>query len=168
VGAALTAHLLGMPAIAISLAVGPGETAHWETAAWALGQAVRLWRAAASGALSAGPDPTPSILNINVPNRPLSHLADILVTVPARTSCLTRYRFHVDPQAGDIVISPNQDDLPAPEPGTDAWAVEKGVVSITPLRAFPDILDIAPGELSPAYLRLPLSSPVGAEHVFVR
>jgi hypothetical protein len=97
-----------------------------------------------------------------------SHLADILVTVPARTSCLTRYRFHVDPQAGDIVISPNQDDPPAPEPGTDAWAIEMGYVAITPLRAFPDILDVVPGEFSPAYLRLPLPSPVGAEHVFAK
>jgi len=167
VGAALTAHLLGVPAIAISLAVGPGEVAHWETATWALGEAVRLWRANAFGGSSAGPDPTPSLFNINVPNRPLSHLADILVTVPAMTSCLTRYRFHVDPQVGDIVVSPIRNDPPAPEPGTDAWAVEMGSVSITPLWAFPDILDVVPGEFSPTYLRLPLPSRVGAEHVFV-
>ncbi|MBO9370889.1 MAG: 5'/3'-nucleotidase SurE [Chloroflexi bacterium] len=166
VGAALTAHLLGVPAIAISLAVGPGEMAHWETAAWALGETVRLWQATASGALSAGSSP-PTLFNINVPNRPLSHLADILVTMPASTSCLTRYRFHVDPQAGDIVVSPSQDDPPAPEPGTDAWAVEMGYVSITPLRAFPNILDVVPGDFSPKYLRLSLPSPVEVEHVFV-
>ena len=167
VGAALTAHLMGVPAIAISLAVGPGETAHWETAAWVLGQAVHLWQAPHSGALSTGPDPTPVLLNVNVPNRPLSHLADILVTVPASTSCLTRYCFRAAPQAGDIVVSPIQDNPPAPEPGTDAWAVEKGFVSITPLRAFPDIPDVVPGKFSPTYLKLPLPSRVGAEHVFV-
>lgn len=49
VGAALTAHLLGVPAIAISLDVGLAEVAHWEAAAWALIEAVRLWQADVSG-----------------------------------------------------------------------------------------------------------------------
>ena len=50
VGAALTAHLLGVPAIAISLAAGPAGVAHWATAARALHQAVDLWQANAESA----------------------------------------------------------------------------------------------------------------------
>jgi 5'-nucleotidase len=167
VGAALTAHLLGLPAIAISLAIGPDETAHWETAAWALGEAIRLQRASASGALGAGPDLPPPLFNVNVPNRPLPRLAGTLVAVPASISCLTRYRFCVDPLAGDIVVSPSQDNQPTPEPGTDAWAVERGYVAITALRAFPHILDVVPVGFYPLYFTLPVLSPTRAEPVSV-
>ncbi len=167
VGAALTAHLLGLPAIAVSLAAASDETAHWETAAWALGEAIRLQRASASGALGAAPDSPPPLFNINVPNRPLPRLAGTLVTVPAIISCLTRYRFCADPHAGNIIVSPSQDHQRTPEPGTDAWAVERGYVAITPLRAFPDVLDVVPVGFSPTCFALPLSSPVRTEPVSV-
>jgi hypothetical protein len=49
-------------------------------------------------------------------------------------------------------------ERPAPEPWTDAWAVELGYVAITPLRAFPDRLDIVPWDILPAALALPLLS----------
>jgi len=159
VGAALTAHLLGVPAIAISLDADRAGVAHWEAATWALGEAVRLWRVNPPPAASAGSESVPVMLNVNAPNLPVSRLMGTLITTPANASCLTRYRFSADPHAENtLVVSTDGEERPAPEPWTDAWAVELGYVSITPLRAFPDLLCVVPWDLSRASLTLPLLS----------
>lgn len=133
VGAALTAHLLGVPAIAISLAAGPTGVAHWAAAARALRQVVEFWQANAESA--------PVVFNVNAPNLPSSQLLGTLITAPANTSCLTRYRFELDPHVEHTVAVLNRDvDAHAPEPGTDAWAVQLGYVAVTPFRAIPDLL----------------------------
>lgn len=135
VGAALTAHLLGVPAIAISLAAGLAGVAHWAAAARALRQVVDLWQANAESA--------PVLFNVNVPNLPSSQLLGILITAAANTSCLTRYRFERDPHVEHALMVLNRDvdaHAPGPEPGTDAWAVQLGYVAVTPFRAIPDLL----------------------------
>jgi 5'-nucleotidase len=133
VGAALTAHLLGVPAIAISLDAGPAGTVYWDAASWALREAVRLYQA--------NPEPSPVILNVNVPNLPASQLKGTLVTSLTDTSCLTRYRFEPDPHLENVLNVTHQDDgRPAPKLWTDAWAIAAGYVAITPLRAIPDLL----------------------------
>ncbi len=137
VGAALTAHLMGVPAIAISLDVGPSGIAHWGTAAWALGETIRLWRA--------NPEPTPVVFNVNVPNLPVPALEGMLITSPANESCLTKYRFEPDPHLENtLAVRRQADEEPAPEPWTDVWAVRRGYVAITPFRAIPDLLCVAP------------------------
>ena len=87
VGAALTARILGYPAIAISLQVGNNSGEHWDTAGACLaelvqtfGETIRL-------------DDAP--YNVNVPNRPLHELAGVRVTSLSTHSCLDNYQLAV-------------------------------------------------------------------------
>lgn len=143
VGAALTAHLLGVPAIAMSLATGPAGVAHWAAAAWVLSVVVRQWQATAAPAQDT--DAEPVVLNVNVPNLARSSLKGMLITPPARISCLTRYRFSSDPHVKHAlsVIARDEAD-PAVEPWTDAGAVALGYVAVTPFVAFPDLIRVVP------------------------
>jgi len=151
VGAALTAYLLGVPAIAISLDAGPAGVAHWDTAAWALDAVVRLWRE--------NPEPTPMFFNVNVPNLPISRLAGTQITSPVNASCLTLYRFGPDPHIENALTIIRRDaEGVVPEPWTDAWAVELGYVSVTPFRAFPDLLCAVPWTIQPDAVEVPLAS----------
>lgn len=157
VGAALTAHLLGVPAIAISLDVGLAGVAHWNSAAWALGEVVRLWQDNAAPALATSPEPTPVVFNVNVPNLPVSALEGTLITSPANESCLTKYRFTSHPHIENaLAVIHHDDENDAPEPWSDAWAVELGYVSITPFRAVPDLLCVIPWTAPSEAFALPL------------
>ena len=149
VGAALTAHLLGVPAIAVSLDVGTAGIAHWDTAAWALAETIRLWQE--------NPEPMPVVFNVNVPNLPLSALAGTLITTLGHTSCLTRYSFSPDPHVENTLAAlRSEDNGPlAAEPWSDAWAVQLGYVSITPFRAVPDLLCVVPWNVRPEAVALP-------------
>ena len=137
VGAALTAHLLGVPAIAVSLAAGPAGVQHWGSAAWAIGEAVRLWQE------SAGADAP--FFNVNVPNLPQPDLDEMLITSPSRTSFLSNYRFasHSHEENG-LAVTTAEPQHARREPWTDEWALALGCVSLTPFRAFPDLLSVAP------------------------
>jgi 5'-nucleotidase len=157
VGAALTAHLLGVPAIAISLDAGPAGVAHWDAAAWALGEVVHLWQASASPAPRTSPEPTPVAFNVNVPNLPVSALEGRLITSPTHGSCLTKYRFAADPHLENtLAVIRQEDERQAPEPWSDAWAVEMGYVAITPFRAVPDLLCVIPWTSPSEALALPM------------
>jgi 5'-nucleotidase len=137
VGAALTAHLLGVPAIGISLDAGSAGVVHWDAAAWSLGEVIRLWQE--------NPDPVPVVFNVNVPNLSTSHLEGTLITSSANASCLTKYRFSPDPHRENAIsVIALDNDESASEPWTDAWAVDLGYVAITPFRAFPDLLCAIP------------------------
>ena len=154
VGAALTAHILGVPAIAISLDAGPAGVAHWEAAAWALGEAIRLWQA--------NPEPTPVVFNVNVPNLPVSALEGTLITSPVNDSCLTKYHFSPDPHVENtLAVIRQEGDKSTPDPWSDAWAVELGYVAITPFRAIPDLLCVILWSVPPAAVPLPMVSALG-------
>ena len=149
VGAALTAHLLGIPAIAISLDAGPAGVAHWDAARWALGEVVRLWQR--------NPEPSPVVFNINVPNLPVSALEGTLITSPANVSCLTKYCFNPDPHTENALrVSRRDDEVSVPEPWSDAWAIELGYVAITPFRAIPDLLCVVPWGAPSGAVALPM------------
>lgn len=142
-GAALTAHLLGVPAIAISLDTGNAGMVHWDAASWALHEAVRLYQA--------NPGPSPVIFNVNVPNLPISQLKGMLVASLADTSCLTRYHFEPDPHLEHVLsVTPRDDGQPTLRPWTDAWAIASDYVAVTPLRATPDLLWVVEGALTPS------------------
>ncbi len=159
VGAALTAHLLGVPAIAVSLDAGAAGVAHWEAAAWALVETVRLWQANASSVSGSRLDSTPAMFNVNVPNLPVAALSGILITSLAGFSCLTRYRFEPDPHYEDILaVNGDEYQQQAAEVWTDAWALELGYVSITPLRAVPDLLCVVPWNIPCEAIVLPTPS----------
>ncbi len=124
VAAAIEGRFLGLPAIAVSL-VG-NELRHFDTA----GQAVRtLLRRLASAPL-----PADTILNVNVPDRPVSELRGFQAT-------RLGYRHRAEPMVpakdpkGNTVywIGPAGRGQDA-GPGTDFHAVEHGHVSVTPLQ----------------------------------
>jgi broad specificity polyphosphatase/5'/3'-nucleotidase SurE len=114
---------------------------------------VRLWQA--------NPEPTPVVLNVNVPNLPRKTLSGTLLAAPADDSCLTKYRFAPDPHLENTLAVQRQgaeEAEPEPEPWTDAWAVRLGYVAITPFRAFPDLLCVIPWTVPSDAIALPLLS----------
>jgi 5'-nucleotidase len=136
VGAALTAHLRGTPAVAASFGDGTAPDAHWDTATWAVGEVVR--------SVLDAPALTPALLNLNIPNLPLERIAGVEVTGLSSQTLLDRY--HITRAAPRLLrLSPAPDGAaPVAEINSDAWAVERGCLSITPLQLFPDILYVAP------------------------
>lgn len=141
VGAALTAQLLGYPAVAASLDYSGSGVAHWESAGWAILRAIEMWRKRV--------EPTPIVFNVNVPNLPVLALAGVQVTAFGTASFLGKYQFGSDPHDEHTLVALRNDDRYAAQdddPGRwwDSTAVVHGRVSITPLRPFPDLLCVAP------------------------
>jgi 5'-nucleotidase len=134
VGAALTAHLLGKPAIAISLDARSGGGGHWNTAAWCLKEIIKSH---ATGSAAEQP-----LLNANIPNRPIGQLTGIEITSLGATSCLDRYTISM---SHEHAVHFEQGLMPTTldDPGSDAWALANGSVSLTPLRLFPDIMYVS-------------------------
>ena len=120
VGAALTAYLLGKPAIAISLDAKPAGVVHWNTAAWCLQEIIK------SHAPSAAVEHP--LLNANIPNRPIGQLTGIEITSLGATSCLDRYTISM---SHEHTVHFEQRLMPATldGPGSDAWALGQTVLS---------------------------------------
>lgn len=154
VGAALTAHFLGKPAIAISLAVEPGHAAHWESARQAVRDVVGLWIEDAQRAFGAGrPASAPALYNVNVPNRPAAALRGLRVTGLSAHSFLPASHFEqASDQANRVLIRRMERNTPAGhELWSDAWAVDQGYISITPLTPAHNALAVDPW-ITPAAL----------------
>lgn len=136
VGAAITAHIIGYPAIAISLATSAEGPAYWQTAASCLAEIAREPVSTA--------DPSPLLLNLNVPNSSLAQLTGAEVTSLSARSCADSYEIRVDEGERLSLVRRyvnNRDTDPA---GSDAWALVQGRVSITPLRLFGDGMVVSP------------------------
>ena len=122
VAAAMEGRHLGFPALAVSL---NGEQ-HYDTAATVAGRLIR--------ALALEPLRTGKILNVNVPDLPLSDIRGIKVTRcgsrhPANQAIAQR-----DPRGREMFwIGPPGETLDN-GPDTDFAAIEQGFVSITPLQ----------------------------------
>jgi 5'-nucleotidase len=147
VGAALTAHLCGLPALAASFGGGTLPGGHWETATWAVQEVVRNMLDASGGG--------PALLNLNIPDRALADVAGVEITSLSAQTLLDRYTITLE--AGNVLCLQSGPDIPAPtEPTSDAWAVAHGYLSITPLQLFPDMLSIVPwhGGLPAPYRRV--------------
>ncbi len=136
VGAALTAQIMGVPSIAISLDAPSSATPNWGGAAWALDEAVKM-------ALTQH-EIEPIMFNVNVPNRPAMALRGLHLTTFSAYSFMNRVRFVPDmDQPGQLkVIATNSTE--EPEIGTDSWAVAQGYASITPIQPMPELMRILP------------------------
>lgn len=123
VAAATEGRFLGLPSIAISLA-GP-KCLHYDTAAHVAKQLILK--------LCKDPLPTDTILNVNVPDLPLTELRGFQVTRLGTRHIAEPTIKAVDPRGRKIYWI----GQPGPEedagPGTDFYAVNMGYVSITPL-----------------------------------
>ncbi|MCG9124208.1 5'/3'-nucleotidase SurE [Laribacter hongkongensis] len=123
VAAATEGFLLGVPSLAVSLAAKPGE--HLDTAVQVTLDIVQR--------MMDRPFTEPTLLNINVPDRPFHELRGTVATRLGRRHHAEPVVKSVNPR-GDVVYwvgaaGPAQD---AGE-GTDFHAVQEGFVSVTPL-----------------------------------
>ena len=123
VAAATEGFLLGVPSLAVSLAAKPGE--HLDTAVQVTLGIVQQ--------MMDRPFTEPTLLNINVPDRPFHELRGTVATRLGRRHHAEPVVKSVNPR-GDVVYwvgaaGPAQD---AGE-GTDFHAVREGFVSVTPL-----------------------------------
>lgn len=124
VAAATEGFLLGIPALAVSLASKPAR--HFDTAARMTADLVeRHRRQPVSGAM---------LLNVNVPDLPLADIKGIRVTrLGRRHKAEPVIRAH-NPRGETIFwVGPPGAAEDAGE-GTDFWAVANGYVSVTPLQ----------------------------------
>lgn len=124
VAAATEGRSLGLPAIAVSL-VGD-ECRHYETAARIAVSMAQL--------LKELPLPADTILNVNVPDRPLDALAGFRATRLGNRHRAEKLITDRDPRGRRIYwIGPVGEQANA-GPGTDFHAIDAGFVSITPLQ----------------------------------
>ena len=118
VGAALTGANFGLSGLAVSMAVG--KPYHWETAA-VLAVAAFEWLA---------DQPPCTVLNLNVPNVPLSDVKGVRWGGLARFGSVRTAL--IESQGGRLQMEFSEDDRDL-EPGTDAWLVRHGYASVTTL-----------------------------------
>jgi 5'-nucleotidase len=125
VAAAMEGRLLGIPAIAFSLATD-GQPQHYTTAAEVAKRLVLRLQAASL--------PPKTILNVNIPDIPLDALQGFAVTRLGTRHVAERTIPTLDPKGNTLYwIGPPGVEQDA-GPGTDFHAVSSGQVSITPLQ----------------------------------
>ncbi len=123
VAAAMEGRFLGLPAVAMSLVLGRGG--HYETAARVA--SVLVPRISSVGV------PPATVLNVNVPDVPWSHLRGVRVTRLGHRHRSEPALRDVDPRGRELFwVGPPGAEQDADE-GTDFHAVRSGYVSITPL-----------------------------------
>ncbi|MCF7936376.1 MAG: 5'/3'-nucleotidase SurE [Synergistales bacterium] len=125
VSAAMEGVILGRPAIAVSLCIGPGDSEHRYGTAAAVVRTLLAWT-------KAHPLPQGVLLNVNVPNRPPEELQGILPTRKGRRIYVEKLERREDPRGTAYfwLAGRPEDELVE---GTDVWAVEQGYVSVTPV-----------------------------------
>ena len=130
VAAAMEACLAGIPAIAVSLHREPGEVErHWETAQ-------HVARVLAQRVLAEGL-PRRVLLNVNVPNVPLSRLRGIQPTVLGERRYSPLVSLRTDPRGREYFwIGGDHEEFIA-VPDSDGPAVEAGYAAVTPIH--PDL-----------------------------
>jgi 5'-nucleotidase len=126
VAAATEGRVLGMPALAISLASKREPQEHFATAVMVARQLVEKLRKS--------PLPAGTILNVNVPDVPLEELRGFEITRLGRRHIAEPAIKALDPRGAPIYwigeVGPEEDA----GAGTDFHAVNTGKVSITPLQ----------------------------------
>jgi len=124
VSAAMEATLMGVPALAFSLAC-TGDDALWDEAAEVARRVITL-------TLSTG-FPPDTLLNVNIPNIPVADIAGIRVTTQGKRSYDGTIIDKIDPR-GKTYYWIGSDNLRFNDiEGSDYWAISRGFVSITPL-----------------------------------
>jgi 5'-nucleotidase len=123
VSAATEARILGIPSIAISL--GAFASPIWTYAA-------SLGRRVAAMVLEHGLPPR-VLLNVNVPNLPRSEIKGIRITRQGDSSYVEEYAAREDPRGQPYYWLVGKYQMQDDDPETDAWALEHGYVSITPV-----------------------------------
>ncbi len=126
VGAALTAAVNGIRALAVSLDVGLNPTEHhWRTAGILAGRLLPVL---------ADEDPG-AVLNLNVPNVPPELLPELREANLARFGVVQTTM--TEPFGDDVRLAVADSDAPA-EPGTDAACLAAGIAPVTRIQPVDD------------------------------
>jgi 5'-nucleotidase len=123
VSAATEARILGIPSLAIS--IGTFTDPRWDVAA---AVATDVARAVLAHGL-----PEKVLLNVNVPNRPREELLGIKVTRQGDSGYEERFDIRNDPREVPYYWTAGTYKPVDTDPDTDAYALEAGWVSITPV-----------------------------------
>ena len=141
VGAALTAANFGCRGLAVSLDVS-SRTLHERAGGAGAGDGVdgvdqrALWDAAAAVAVTAAgwlaSAPECTVLNVNVPNRPVEHLAGARLAELAPFGTVRSSVVESSPGGGrlQMELRPTTDEMP---PDSDTGLVARGYVAVTPI-----------------------------------
>ncbi|HEX9024421.1 MAG TPA: 5'/3'-nucleotidase SurE [Geobacteraceae bacterium] len=124
VAAAMEATLMGIPAIAVSLA-GRDPDGHFAAAA---AVSLRVARLVMDRGL-----PPDTLLNVNVPDCPSEMMGPPLVTRQGKRSFVGKIVDKVDPRGRKYFWIGSEEPTFDDEVGTDFHAIHRGHVSITPL-----------------------------------
>jgi 5'-nucleotidase len=124
VAAAMEATLMGIPAIAVSLATFENN-GHFSAAA---AISVRVARLVSSNGL-----PADTFLNVNVPNCPIEEMKSTLITRQGKRSFVGKIVDKTDPRGRKYYWIGSEEPDFNDEVGTDFHAVNRCHVSITPL-----------------------------------
>ena len=129
VAAAIEGVIVGLPAIALSLAGGWGsessESLHWDTAA-------KYGLDAARDVLANGLPPL-TLLNVNVPNVAIEHVAGVRYVRQGRKAYSDRLDRRSDPRGGVYYWLWGSFDTATIEEDTDLAALRDDYVSMTPI-----------------------------------
>jgi 5'-nucleotidase len=123
VSAATEARILGVPSMAISL--GTFVDPLWSYAA-ALGRRI------AAEVLERGL-PSKVLLNVNVPNLPRAAIRGIRITRQGDSATEDGFQAREDPRRRPYYWLAGSYRMLDDDPDTDAWALENGYVSVTPI-----------------------------------
>jgi 5'-nucleotidase len=124
VAAAMEGRYLGLPAIAVSLAGKPAN--HYKTAAKITSRMVRK--------LVEKPLPDDSLLNINVPDLTPAQIAGVQATRLGFRHKAEAMIEQLDPYGRPIYWVGPPGEAEDAGPGTDFYAVEHAMVSVTPMQ----------------------------------
>jgi 5'-nucleotidase len=124
VAAAMEGRFLGLPAIAVSLVMD--KNGHFETAAAVVKELLKR--------MPSNPLPADTILNINVPDLPLSKVSGIEVTRLGHRHKAEPVVRTLDPRGEPVYWVGPPGGAQDAGPGTDFHAVQSGRISVTPLQ----------------------------------
>jgi 5'-nucleotidase len=124
VSAATEGTIMGIPSLAISLG-GYEPPLHWDTAA-------AVARRVAQKVLSDGLPPD-TLLNVNVPNRPLADLRGFAVTRMGQSRFIEIFDRRVNPRGDEYFWLDGKLELLGDTSRTDVVALQEGYVSLTPI-----------------------------------
>ncbi|MBI3976115.1 MAG: 5'/3'-nucleotidase SurE [Armatimonadetes bacterium] len=124
VSGAMEGAIMGIPSMAVSVA--SFEVVTFDVAAAA---AVRLVEIVRRFGL-----PPDTLLNVNVPNVTLAELKGIAVTRQGQRRYLNRLDKRQDPRGRTYYWMGGEEDPMPDAEGTDAWALRRGMISVTPIQ----------------------------------
>lgn len=124
VAAAMEANLMGIPAIAFSLATTKPNSSFSEAAQIA----VQVARQVITNGL-----PADTFLNVNIPNCPRNKMKHPLITRQGRRSFIGKIVDKTDPRGKKYFWVGSEEPQLNDETGTDFYAINRRHVSITPL-----------------------------------